>query len=132
VLLYRKWIVKIKAMTNEEIINGNKLIAEFMGGIYTPVYYHSKVGGNTYYNEWYDCELKEVNGIGYHAMLKFHEKWDWLIPVCKKYVELKLHSLEFETTVTVLIHYIWRSFQSLNILQSVLSGITKLTKPPDY
>lgn len=62
-------------------IEGNKLIAEFMGGIYAPVYRRSKVGGNTHYNEWQDCLIREVNGKMFHQDLKFHSDWNWLIQV---------------------------------------------------
>lgn len=55
-------------MTQDEIIAGNKVIAEFMG--YTFIgdhFYHKDKGRGTWFK---------------HA--KYHCSWDWLMPVCKK------------------------------------------------
>ena len=60
-------------MTSKEIIEGNKLIAEFMGKTIYPV------RGTKEFKKWKgtpcDYEYFEV---------KYHSSWDWLMPVCKK------------------------------------------------
>lgn len=61
-------------MTTEEIINGNKTIAEFMS-----------------YKIWYrdgtevcvEISPERVQPITEWA--KYHSSWDWLMPVCKKF-----------------------------------------------
>ena len=59
-------------MTKEEIIEGNKLIAEFMGGVYD-----SDVNEYWFY-------LNPPNWISKFAPttyeLKYHSSWDWLMP----------------------------------------------------
>lgn len=63
----------------ENVIEGNKLIAEFMGGkfkhtyapeyvTFNPVTFGNMQGG-------YGCMVEE---------LKFHYSWDWLMPVVEK------------------------------------------------
>ena len=56
-------------MTNEEIIAGNKLIAEFMGGVLdspqSKYYYFTEKGR-------------------YETELKYHSSWDWLMSVVEK------------------------------------------------
>jgi hypothetical protein len=60
---------------NNEIIQGNKLIAEFMGGTLdspsAPYYYFLSEGR-------------------YKTELLYHSSWDWLIPVIEKIYELDL------------------------------------------
>ena len=58
-------------MTSEEILDGNKLIAEFLG-INKKVYGET---GTTYY----------IDGTPYQFFkLKYHSSWDWLMPVIGK------------------------------------------------
>ena len=63
-------------MTKEEIIEGNKLIAEFMGGVYD-----SDVNEYWFY-------LNPPNWTSKFAPttyeLKYHSSWDWLMPVVEK------------------------------------------------
>lgn len=78
-------------MNSTEIIEGNKLIAEFMGAV-TPktapeiilsyikndeVWY----GDNTTPNGQYESAFKIFD-------LKYHSSWDWLMPVVDKITEL--------------------------------------------
>lgn len=53
-------------MNQQEIIEGNKLIAEFIGW-----QYNSK-------GFW------EQTIFDFHKELKFHKSWDWLMPVVEK------------------------------------------------
>lgn len=72
-------------MTPKEILDGNKLIAEFMGMEYEPA------------KEVYDTAVQEppfnqserwlsLNGniTAIHYKLYYHENWSWLMPVVQK------------------------------------------------
>ena len=76
-------------MQREEVIEGNKLIAEFMGGIYSkhaeawglgenvhvhpkPIKHGSKICEGVIWAERFETELK------------YDTSWDWLIPVIDK------------------------------------------------
>ena len=56
-------------MTDKEILDGNKLIAEFMGGTLD----------NPKAKYYYFLERGR-----YEMELKYHSSWDWLIPVIGK------------------------------------------------
>lgn len=58
-------------MEQKEIEEGNKLIAEFMGG---------KIKNKlvTFNGGWDDSDLSFISG------LKYHTSWDWLMPVVEK------------------------------------------------
>ncbi len=72
-------------MEDKEIEKGNKIIAEFMGYKYHPhpsnnpgwhkipddKIYHPKIN-----NGWYLCRT--------HKELKYHNSWNWLMPVIHK------------------------------------------------
>lgn len=67
-------------MTNREILEGNKLIAEFMG---------FEKNGNIYTNKprSYPSSLFLYKGLNNKVMeddLRFHSSWDWLMPVVRK------------------------------------------------
>ena len=58
-------------MTSKEILDGNKIIAEFLG-INKKVYGET---GTTYY----------IDGTPYQFFkLKYHSSWDWLMPVVEE------------------------------------------------
>ena len=69
-------------MTQDRIIQGNMLIAEFMGGEYT----------EAKSNDIVFARLKEWKLVGVeHSVrycdsvdLKYHHSWDWLMPVVDK------------------------------------------------
>lgn len=67
-------------MQEQEIIEGNKLIAEFMGGKYIQEY-----------DEW-NFHLTDFGykiGNGEEKALKFNSSWDWLMPVVEKIEQTK-------------------------------------------
>jgi hypothetical protein len=61
-------------MTVNEIIKGNKLIAEFMGGVY-----HSKLFPVGTRQIWVP-----IHGMYEQNKLKYHSSRDWLMPVIDK------------------------------------------------
>lgn len=65
-------------MTQEKIINGNKLIAEFMGGKLEP--FNTKIN----YWKWTDKTHQPYNDALSEDGLKFNLSWDWLMPVVEK------------------------------------------------
>lgn len=56
-------------MSDEEILEGNKLIAEFMGGKYYP---------NGGWSEW------QFPDGGKPSILYYNSSWDWIMPVVDK------------------------------------------------
>lgn len=69
-------------MINAEVLENNKLIAEFMGFTY-----EKNIG-------WYDNDMNMPqivydvqNGNCFNELL-FDQSWDWLMPSCKKYMDL--------------------------------------------
>lgn len=67
-------------MTQEEILNSNKLIAEFVGA--------EKCNNNVY--EIYNFPEKTKEGLKSYDViyLEYHSSWDWLMPVVEKISEL--------------------------------------------
>lgn len=63
-------------MTNEEIIEGNKLIAEFMGGKFR------KSKDKNTLNKYFD--LKDKGYFYYENEIRYHTSWDWIMPVLEK------------------------------------------------
>ena len=75
-------------MKTSEIIEGNKLIAEFMNGIYSE---NANAWG--FGNARIEHKTKIIQGKKYENLvwaerweveLKYHSSWDWLIPVVEK------------------------------------------------
>lgn len=69
-------------MTQEQINEGNKLIAEFIG-----------CKKDKSWNNWYKVPKKYqkafgTQGFGIGTNCKFHSSWDWLMPVVRKIVVL--------------------------------------------
>jgi len=65
-------------MTQEEILEGNKLIAKFMGG---------KLIKNKYTgNLFSDLIVYGINSnvLFHENKLQYHSSWDWLMPVVEK------------------------------------------------
>jgi len=74
-------------MTQEEILEGNKLIARL-----DPEMNVIKVDRRNAENKWYEDGFiyegfkkgGDIGNIRNCNNLKYHESWDWLIPVCRK------------------------------------------------
>lgn len=62
----------MKKMTKKEIVDGNKIIADFDG------WKHSGKGGNL--SNYYNKENQQSHSDDF----EYHSSWDWLMPVCKK------------------------------------------------
>lgn len=75
-------------MTQKEIIEGNKLIAEFMG-----ITWH---GNNTV--SGYPSVIPFDMGVTTIETTKFHSSWDWLMPVVEK-----IHA-QTDIWVTIMYH----------------------------
>ena len=101
-------------MTKEEILEGNKLIAEFMGGTFKNisskdiavswVSIHMKDDDVNFQEE--DYPEKPHNGSCWKFNeLKYHSSWDWLMPVVEKiektyaYVDIKGCAVNISTIV---------------------------------
>lgn len=65
-------------MTPQEILVGNKLINEFMQGYVTP---------SPNINRWLEIISKGISIRD--EELKYHESWDWLMPVINKCYKLQ-------------------------------------------
>lgn len=72
-------------MENKEIIEGNKLIAKFMGCSKGPYDKHSK-DNLIHFPDNFPIKIRMSRG-GNHLevdWLEFHSSWDWLMPVIEK------------------------------------------------
>ncbi len=68
-------------MTKEYIIEGNRIIAEFMGGKFTLIKSHTP---NVSFKKHprYD---RNFNSLSMHPkLLSYHKSWDWLLPAYHK------------------------------------------------
>lgn len=70
--------------TEQEILDGNKLIAEFMGGLWNVHSNKFGIGNATYCN--YGKKKNVVRALNHYAIeeLKYHTSWDWLMEVIEK------------------------------------------------
>ena len=87
-------------MTNEEILAGNKLIAEFIGGVLDSPqskYYYFQDKGR------------------YETELKYHSSWEWIMPVV-----VKIESLGFDVKIRGIECSINRLCEEETIIQLVL------------
>ena len=65
-------------MEQKEIIEGNKLIAEFMGA------------AKSWYGDYmiFTVDNPQYTGKINHSDIKYHSSWDWLMPVVEKIKKL--------------------------------------------
>lgn len=85
-------------MENKEILEGNKLIAEFMGWQEPSLEYKIKWCGvkteerlKKINEEYIPYLIKEKNSEPlFKDSLRYHSSWDWLMPVVEKIAELDI------------------------------------------
>ena len=105
-------------MTKEEILEGNRLIAEFLGYIYVP-YTAGHFGGT---HGWvlknYKLIDKQMPKLFLGRTTKdllYHKSWDWLIPVytrINKYItERSTTDIKFATDTDQLHLNLWISIE---------------------
>lgn len=112
--------------TQEEIIEGNKLIAEFMTPwrdkrkksypFPFPVIETIPAKHLMGYGHVPEGEIKHFEGTP--DMMKYHSSWDWLMPVIKKckeanplaysgsYIQINLNKLEIQETWLAVVEFI--------------------------
>jgi hypothetical protein len=74
-------IINEKYMTKDEIIEGNRLIAEFMGGKFTLIKSHTP---NVSFKK-HPRQDRNFNSSNMHPkLLSYHKSFDWLMPVFEK------------------------------------------------
>ena len=76
-------------MTNKEIIEGNRLIAEFMG-LKRGWWVHQEKPLIDDKKQWCDLDGKTFLGskVYFDNDLKFHSLWDWIMPIVQRISEL--------------------------------------------
>lgn len=75
-------------ISEKEIIEKNRIIAEFMEGVYCEHpsgYFSGEFGYMFYKDRWYN----EKN-------LLYHSSWDWIMSACKKFDELNVSERDKE------------------------------------
>ena len=101
-------------MTEKEFADGNKLIAEFMGGIYSP---NAEAWG---FGKAKNIGDRKFQGVLYHDVisaqrfekeLKYSLLWEWLIPAWGKfYAEIKKKLLvdidPYKAVIELFNHYV--------------------------
>ena len=112
-------------MTTEEIIAGNKLIAEFLGWELTP-----RTLENGWKFIWWERDdetrsnPKGRRQLCYDTSLQYHSSWDWLMPVVE----------QFENDLNMVVVILNKSCsiipqgktQSKSITKGYLTGETKI------
>ena len=91
-------------METNEILNGNKLIAKFMG-----LKTGKELGKDRWQNDYFDIS-NTINGQR-NELLLFDTSWDWLMPVVEKIefhsahlVEIGLHSCTIKNVDLTWVH----------------------------
>lgn len=90
-------------MEEKEIVENNKLIAEFMGW--------NKYGNNVYHTPFENasyCNGEFTHIVNFPQDLKFNSSWDWLMPVVEKTLLIanELDDLEKFSIITDQVPYI--------------------------
>jgi len=75
-----------------EILEGNKLIAEFMEYMFLDDFNYPENNETGWYNELGNC-------VGIE--LKFHSSWDWLMSVVEKIELIIVDELKIEEDITI-------------------------------
>jgi hypothetical protein len=74
-------------MTQAEIIEGNSLLADFIGGTS-----EKKYGGTVFYftHQTNPIAWQEGDAYYYDEALPFHKSWEWLMPVVEKIKKMSI------------------------------------------
>ena len=112
-------------MTTEEIIEGNKLIAEFMTGETYNTFYLPEFG--QYFNSYGQIEYTETFSPD---ELKYHSSWGWLMPVVEKIKQTKQADIIIHAKNLVQISYNkeTKTYFSGSLLEDVWSACTEFVK----
>ena len=82
-------------MKNDDIIENNKLIAEFLGWEKSEMKLFVPTVSTVYRTiEYYNGE-KVVGSFTHPSSMKFHKSWDWLMPIVEK-----VESMKYVVTIT--------------------------------
>lgn len=89
-------------MKTEEILNGNKLIAEFMGVVndFSDIYHLPQFG--RYELKYGQIDFDECFKLN---ELKYNSSWDWLMPVVEKIEKTKMADIIIHAKNMVEISY---------------------------
>lgn len=95
-------------MSTEEIIQGNRSIAEFMGYTFTDkgLWY---VGGK----EW--KTMPNGNHYARPDQLQYHISWDWLVPVVKKCYSIWAEKYKDNKTCCEIFDNLWSALWQFEI-----------------
>ena len=76
-------------MEKKELLEGNKLVAKFMGAVPEQWYPESKMYNQSgiHYAFPYSGLFPDNTRHHHEEMLKYHSSWDWLMPVIKKILD---------------------------------------------
>jgi len=94
-------------MNNEEIIEGNKLISEFMG----------------YDKNWRQNHPEETPDENFF----YHSSWDWLMEAWHKFRDLRF-SFEDEQKNTMLMRYCYRISAAMSWMAGIEDSFEKLVE----
>jgi hypothetical protein len=119
---------------NKEILEGNKLIAEFMGGEYTE-YPNNVFAGEHGYR--FPLNIDGTDWWNKNA-LKFDTSWDWLMPVVEKIeglgyqVAMSPHQCQiFDSKNEFIIDADFKNTRLENTYDAVVALIEMLNKTPN-
>lgn len=107
-------------MTKQRIIEGNRLIAKFMGGVWVTDKPYSFIK-----EYWLNTQANNNKQLAQDYDLKYHKKWNWLMPVVEKIESIHdKHHGHFAVYISSNICSIqgtnlWKAIQSLEKYGSV-------------
>jgi hypothetical protein len=82
-------------MSEQEIIEGNKLIAEFMGVDFYDKYFNINLHDSLYTRDNYNLFINMIMEL-HPNDLKYNSSWDWLIPVIDKIEDLDVSDQHYQ------------------------------------
>ncbi len=116
-------------MTQEEIQEGNELMALYMGAKYEELvlFMQPNAGYVWNYPQGEQPDNKIEPWYKTISTLQYHKSWDWLIPVCKKVLD-KLWKLSGTGPVMVDITDALKLLEIEPLFQAVVAGIQLLNE----